>query len=146
MRQYSSHVVALACWRYRDIFSDLHARVTKTYLEALGDDKSLPTVYGGLVGMSSLLSVQSGQQYVSSSGVVIDILLSHSKNVLNRLRIKQSQIYKSNKGKEEEMIHESMCETALIGLFRKLFKIILEAIQLNDTKLSERRYVVFIIL
>jgi hypothetical protein len=35
-------------------FPDLHARICKTYQEALGADKSLPTLYGALVGCCAL--------------------------------------------------------------------------------------------
>lgn len=33
---------------------DLQARVLKTYVSALGDDKALPTLYGGIVGLTAL--------------------------------------------------------------------------------------------
>lgn len=41
------------CW-YSEQFSDLQPRVYKTYIEALGDDKSLVTVYGGIIGLTAL--------------------------------------------------------------------------------------------
>lgn len=35
-------------------FPELHARICKTYLDALGEDKSLATVYGAIAGLSAM--------------------------------------------------------------------------------------------
>lgn len=39
---------------FRDEFLDLQPRVYKTYVEALGADKSLVTLFGGVVGLTAL--------------------------------------------------------------------------------------------
>lgn len=42
------------CFFFSSVFPDLHARICKTYLEALSPDKSLVTIYGGIVGIGAL--------------------------------------------------------------------------------------------
>jgi len=54
LRELSAATIARICVKYCQQFPDLQSRVCKTYLEALGSDKSLNTVFGAIVGMSAL--------------------------------------------------------------------------------------------
>lgn len=54
LRRKAALVIAMICAKYGESYPDLHARVCKTYLDAIAPDKSLGTVYGGLVGLSAL--------------------------------------------------------------------------------------------
>lgn len=56
---------------------DLQARVLKTYVSALGEDKSLTTLYGGVVGLTAM-----------GPNVVRSILVGeHLHNIHNRLLV-----------------------------------------------------------
>lgn len=54
LRSHAAIVIAKVCSKFSSLFPDLQARICKTYIDALQSDKSLPSVYGGLVGLSSL--------------------------------------------------------------------------------------------
>ena len=54
LRSHAAIVIAKVCSKFSSLFPDLQARICKTYIDALQSEKSLPSVYGGLVGLSSL--------------------------------------------------------------------------------------------
>lgn len=56
-------------------FPELHARICKTYLDALEGDKGLPTLYGAIVGLSAL-----------GNHAVRTLLLPHLQAILSRLQ------------------------------------------------------------
>ncbi len=53
----------------------MHARICKTYLDALEGDKGLPTLYGAIVGLSAL-----------GNHAVRTLLLPHLPSILSRLQ------------------------------------------------------------
>ncbi len=63
--------------RFSDQFQDLQPRVFKTYIDALAADKSLVTVYGGIVGLTAL-----GQSVVQSI-----LVRDHLMQIHNRLLV-----------------------------------------------------------
>ena len=54
LRSHAGVVIAKICAKFSGLFPDLQARVCKTFVDALQPDKSLPSMYGGLVGLSAL--------------------------------------------------------------------------------------------
>jgi len=54
LRRLAADVIAKINHKFGDQFPELQARICKTFLYALDSDKSLPTVYGGLVGLAAL--------------------------------------------------------------------------------------------
>lgn len=56
-------------------FPELHARICKTYLDALEGDKCLPTLYGAIVGLSAM-----------GNHAVRTLLLPHLSAILGRLQ------------------------------------------------------------
>jgi len=54
LRVQAAAVIARICQKYSALFPDLQARVCKTYIDALSKEKSLSTVYGGMLGLSTL--------------------------------------------------------------------------------------------
>ena len=58
LRREAAQVVASIVKRYESDVTDLHVRVCKTYIDAFQADKSLFSVYGGIVGLVSLGQVE----------------------------------------------------------------------------------------
>eukprot|EP01038_Epipyxis_sp_PR26KG_P010662 gene10662-14318_t len=54
LRENAAEVIAIICSKYSDAVPDLQARICKTYVDALSDDKMLTTTYGGIVGLDAL--------------------------------------------------------------------------------------------
>ena len=54
LRAHAAYVIAKVCAKFSSLFPDLQARVCKTYVDAMQPDKSLASIYGGLVGLSAL--------------------------------------------------------------------------------------------
>ena len=54
LRAHAAHVIAKVCAKFSSLFPDLQARVCKTYIDAMQPDKTLASMYGGLVGLSAL--------------------------------------------------------------------------------------------
>ena len=54
LRRKAAEVIATICNKYGDFYPDIHARVCKTYLDAMSADKTYTTVYGGLVGLATM--------------------------------------------------------------------------------------------
>ncbi len=54
LRSHAAMVIAKVCTKFGGLFPDLQARVCKTYVDAMQPDKSLASMYGGLVGLSAL--------------------------------------------------------------------------------------------
>jgi transcription initiation factor TFIID subunit 6 len=75
LRSHAAIVIAKVCAKFSSLFPDLQARICKTYIDALQSDKSLTSVYGGLVGLSSL-----GQR------VVRTVLLPTISSLVTRLK------------------------------------------------------------
>jgi len=54
LRAQSAATIARVLRKFRSLFPDLQARVCRTYLDALDDDKALPTTCGGVLGLAAL--------------------------------------------------------------------------------------------
>mmetsp|Transcript_10223 Transcript_10223/g.22687 ORF Transcript_10223/g.22687 Transcript_10223/m.22687 type:complete len:333 (-) Transcript_10223:121-1119(-) len=54
LRSLAAEVVAQIARKFHTKMPDLHQRVCKTYMDALGEDVSLPTLFGGLEGIRAL--------------------------------------------------------------------------------------------
>ena len=74
LRLLAADLIADFSVRFSTQFPDLHARVCKTYLDALDDDKSLPTVFGGLAGLASM-----------GTNVIRTLLLPNVKRLYDRI-------------------------------------------------------------
>ena len=54
LRSAAAECIAVIVRRYRDSVVDLQPRICKTYLDAFKNDKSLVSVYGGVIGLTVL--------------------------------------------------------------------------------------------
>lgn len=78
LRSIAAELISFICVKYSEQFPDLQARVCKTFIDALSDDKSLTAVYGGIVGLSSL-----------GHTVIKSLLLPHIGRISNRISKQQ---------------------------------------------------------
>jgi transcription initiation factor TFIID subunit 6 len=54
LRTQAAKSIARVLCKFRSLFPDLHARVCRTYMDALAPDRALATVCGGIVGLTAL--------------------------------------------------------------------------------------------
>lgn len=109
LRAQSASIIAGICIKYSSWFPDLQARISKTFIDALQNDKPLPTLCGGLLGLSAL-----GQN------VVRMLLLPRVKVIGDRLEPVLCRHAKNDRtdssgsmGKTQDAISAEMCLSAL---------------------------------
>jgi len=119
LRRLAADVIAKINHKFGDQFPELQARICKTFLYALDSDKSLPTVYGGLVGLAalgpevvrSLLLSRSSYSSSSSSsssgggggGSKVTCLLQQLEMRLEHItQQQQAKLYHNRRGGREE--------------------------------------------
>ncbi len=107
LRSYSADLLAYICLKYTDVIHELQARVCKTYLDALEDDKALTNLYGGIAGLQAL-----GHNVIK--GLLLPNLLKIEKRLNNTLRNKLS-----NKKYELELIAVEKCRTIILSALGK---------------------------
>lgn len=76
LREMAAMIISSVCRKFSDAFPDLLPRVCRTYLEALSAEKSLQTIYGGLIGLFYL-----GQN------VIKNVLLPNIAFLIQKLQI-----------------------------------------------------------
>eukprot|EP01040_Poterioochromonas_malhamensis_P003782 gene3782-4040_t len=54
LRLYAAKLIADLAQKYNANFPDLHARICKTFIDAVSQKSSLSTIYGGVIGLGSL--------------------------------------------------------------------------------------------
>jgi hypothetical protein len=77
----SSNISCLFHFSFSPSFPDLHARICKTYIEAVNQKASLSTIYGGIIGLGSL-----------GINVIKTILLSQLSAIHETLEMKIQEI------------------------------------------------------
>ena len=95
LRSQAAMAIAKVCSKFSNLFPDLQARICKTYIDALQSDMTLASVYGGLVGLSSL-----GQR------VVRTVMLPTISSLVQRL---------THDDKPANMLAREMVSSALVG-------------------------------
>jgi transcription initiation factor TFIID subunit 6 len=110
LRSFAAELVASMCKKYGELFPDLQARVCKTYMDALAlgevDDrkKTLATLYGGLVGLSSL-----------GHSVVRTLIVPNIGGIIERINNNSGGLKPTApKGMNEDNIAIEKCRWALI--------------------------------
>jgi hypothetical protein len=78
LRSIAAELISFICVKYSEQFPDLQARICKTFIDALSDDKSLTAVYGGIMGLSCL-----------GHSVIKSLLLPHVGRISNRISKQQ---------------------------------------------------------
>ena len=102
LRAQAASVVASACIKYAARFPELQARVCKTFLDALSPERALPTLCGGLLGISAL-----GQTVVRS------LLLPQVSAIGSRLEVVlRRRPDSSSSSKSSSSSSGASCETA----------------------------------
>ena len=107
LRSYSADLLAYICLKYTDVIHELQARVCKTYLDALEDDKVLTNLYGGIAGLQAL-----GHNVIK--GLLLPNLLKIEKRLSNTLSNKLS-----SKKYELELIAVEKCRTIILSALGK---------------------------
>ena len=122
--------MALICQKYKDVFPELQARIIKTYLGALAEDKSLSTVYGGLVGLYELTSSKSTTSVTSIITIIIPFIESLEirftnilkSSVISSIKSNQSLItqVRNNKNQRITLVLEALDQCKAIGMCRSI--------------------------
>lgn len=107
LRSYAADLLAYICLKYTDVIHELQARVCKTYLDALEDDKSLSNLYGGIAGLQAL-----------GHNVIKGLLLPNLSKIEKRLSSTSSSKL-SNKKYELELIAVEKCRMIILSALGK---------------------------